>query len=191
MTRAKKSGERRRLQSNPHWRKDPNARGWDIGIGGGKLWGVGIDRNVYEYLNGNWVKRPAVPGTAKYISVDGRGFPWVVANNYRIYKWSGSGWLPNNGLARDIGVNSKGEVWVIGLNGTPGGYGIYRRNGNSWTNIPGGAVRIAVGPRGAWVVNSGNYLFEYSSGKWITRSTCVKDVGVGSNGVVWAVGCNR
>ena len=58
-----------------------------------------------------------------------------------------------SGRAYDVGVSFDDDLWVIGTNRVGGGWGIYHWVNNTWVNVPGGAVRIAVGPTGPWVVN--------------------------------------
>jgi streptogramin lyase len=100
-------------------------------------------------------------------------------------------WQLTNGAARDVGVGADGSVWVIGTNAVPGGYGIYRRANNTWTNIPGGAERIAVDPQGnAWVVNSTNNIFRFEGSRWVQTTGGARDIGVGANGTVWVIGTN-
>ena len=99
-------------------------------------------------------------------------------------------WQLTDGSARDVGVGADGTVWVIGANATPGGYGIYKRTGNAWVNVPGGAERIAVDPRGnAWVANNANAIFRHDGTKWtMLTNQSARDIGVGANGTVWVIG---
>ena len=60
----------------------------------------------------------------------------------------GQSWQLTDGAARDVGVGADGTVWMIGTNVVAGGYGIYKRTNNTWSNVPGGAERIAVDPQG-------------------------------------------
>jgi hypothetical protein len=53
---------------------------------------------------------------------------------------------------------------VIGTNPVAGGYGIYRWNGSSFQQMPGGGDRIAVDPDGnAWVTNSSFQIYRWTS----------------------------
>ncbi|MDP9199388.1 MAG: hypothetical protein M3O07_09275 [Pseudomonadota bacterium] len=99
-------------------------------------------------------------------------------------------WQLTDGAARDVGVGADGSVWVIGTNAVGGGYGIYRRTNNTWVNVPGGAERIAVDPQGnAWVVNNTNTISRFDGSQWVTVSgQTARDIGVGANGTVWAIG---
>jgi hypothetical protein len=98
-------------------------------------------------------------------------------------------WVRTTGAARDVGVGANGAVWVIGRNAVPGGYDIYRRDGEAWTRVPGGAVRIAVDAQGnAWVVNDTQNVFRHDGSKWVMMNRAARDVGVGANGTVWVIG---
>ncbi len=73
---------------------------------------------------------------------------------------SGSSWERLPGAAKDIGIGADGSVWVIGTNGTGGGYGIYKWQVSGWSKIDGGAVQISVDNNGiSWVVNSGDQIY--------------------------------
>ena len=97
--------------------------------------------------------------------------------------------IPHPGGATDIGVGANGSVWIIGSNRVSGGYGIYRSNGQAWTALPGGAVRIAVDQAGnAWVVNSAHHIYHWTGNAWASSPGAATDIGVGANGSVWVVG---
>jgi hypothetical protein len=95
------------------------------------------------------------------------------------------------GAAWDVGVSGAGDLWVIGTNSVGGGYGIYHWVNNNWVNVPGGAVRIAVGPTGPWVVNNAGNIYQRVGESWKQQPGCAKDVGVGSDGTVWVIGCTK
>ena len=76
------------------------------------------------------------------VSTDGSGLAWVVNKNNKIYRHNGKKWTMYPGSATDIGVNSAGQVWIIGTKKEGGGYGIYR-----------------------WVTKSGKQ-FSPTNGKW-------------------------
>jgi Tectonin domain len=100
-------------------------------------------------------------------------------------------WLQLPGAGTDVGVGADGSLWVIGTNGTTGGFGIFRWNGTSWDQVDGGGVRIAVDPNGApWVVNNRNQIFQMVGGTWELRPGAGTDIGVGADGSVWVIGTN-
>lgn len=124
--------------------------------------------------------------------------------NHNIYRHNGKRWTRYPGAANDIGVNSAGQVWIIGTNKEGGGYGIYRlvtkgnRNASNprnvkWEKYAGSAVRISVGPDGnAWVANKSGRIYKSKGTKgWNRLSGRAKDIGVGENGQMWAIGTNK
>ena len=82
-------------------------------------------------------------------------------------------------------------AWVIGRNAVPGGYGIYRWTGTGWDAVPGGSVRIAVGPDGEpWVVAASGAIVRRVNGAWQVLPGAAYDIGVGADGSVWVIGNN-
>jgi hypothetical protein len=61
--------------------------------------------------NGRW-SRPQ--GSAIALSVSARG-PWIVNDRNEIFRWENNGFRQISGAASDIGVNSRGDAWVIGI----------------------------------------------------------------------------
>lgn len=92
-------------------------------------------------------------------------------------------------LATDIGVGASGVVWIVTNTPTSGGYTIRRKNGGTWTTIPGGATRVAVDPSGnAWVVDSYNAIRRWTGTTWVQMPGTATDIGIGADGSVWIVG---
>lgn len=64
-----------------------------------------------------------------------------------------------------------------------------------WQKVPGGAVRIAVGPGegNAWIVNSGGRIYNYSekNKKWLSMPGRAKDIGVGADNTMWVIGATK
>jgi hypothetical protein len=101
-------------------------------------------------------------------------------------------WEHMPGIGKAIGVGANGSVWHIGTNKVAGGFGVYRWDNNRWTNVPGGAVRIAVDPKGnPWVVNDQNNIFRHDGRQWHMMPGAGTDIGIGANGSVWVVGTNK
>jgi len=142
---------------------------------------------------GQWT---AIDGGATNITVDRKGFPWVVNNVGNIYRRTASGWVQLPGSANDIGAggnSGNGNVWVIGTNSVAGGFGIFSYNfqQNTWTQIDGGAVRIAVDRQGnPWVVNNQNTIFRRTNNRWVQLPGAARDIGIGADGSVWVIGTN-
>ena len=101
------------------------------------------------------------------------------------------GWKQLPGAASDIGVGANGQVWIIGTDPAPGGYGIYRWNGKDWGKMPGAAVKIDVDPKGdAWVVNDRGLIFSWTGSDWNQMPGLARDIGIGHDGQVWIIGIN-
>jgi hypothetical protein len=101
-------------------------------------------------------------------------------------------WEQKPGAAKDIAIGGDGSVWVIGSNVEYGGFGIHKWNGNGWSAIDGGAVRIAVDRGGnPWVVNSFGNIFRREGGRWIQTLGAAKDIAIGFDGSVWVIGTTQ
>jgi hypothetical protein len=93
------------------------------------------------------------------------------------------------GTATDISEGAAGSVWIIGTDPRPGGFGIYRWNGNGWTRVDGGAVTIAVAPDGTpFIVNDAHRTYEWTGSGWIPGPGLLTDLAVGFDGSLWATG---
>gem|GEM_PF-7026951 len=142
----------------------------------GSSWVVGIDSNVYQWVNNNWVKTPT--GMLKQISVYEKNLVCGIGLDDRVY------------LTRDQGVN-----WQL-LAGPS-------NRKFKWTtvvnNAQGYAVVWAVGqdrklyrwPGGDWVVNSdgeGDKIFEVDATTILcindTSGSCWLNNGMGGDGMV-------
>jgi hypothetical protein len=172
-----------------NWSYVSGIKAQDISVGkNGSVWAIATNGNIYRWDGSSW---QAIPGGASRIAVDPSGNPWVVNSDGNIYKYTTSNnqWEMKPGLATDIGIGGDGSVWVIGRNKSGNDYDIYKWNGSNWSNIAGGAVRIAVDPWGnPWVVNSTGNVFHYNGSTWDLKPGSVKDVAVGANGSVWCTG---
>lgn len=101
-----------------------------------------------------------------------------------------TGWKRVAGSATDIGAGADGSIWAIGTANLLSGHGIWRRQGNSWTEIKsGGAVRIDVDHEGnAWVISKNNDIWKWNGSKWVQIPGKARDIGIGADGSVWGVG---
>lgn len=88
-----------------------------------------------------------------------------------------------------IAVGANGKVWIIGNSSVSGGYSIHRRDGSSWTTIPGGGVRITVDPNGnAWIVNNQQKIYGYNGSSFGQISGLARDISMGSDWRLWIIG---
>src|SRR5262245_23189389 len=91
-------------------------------------------------------------------------------------------WIRQPGLAKDVGANAYGSVWVIGTGpvGMGGDFGIFHWNGSGWDAIDGGGVRIDVDPSGnPWVVNSKGEIWQRLPTGWKQLPGLARDIGIG------------
>ncbi|MEY4509074.1 MAG: hypothetical protein RLZZ450_1196 [Pseudomonadota bacterium] len=139
----------------------------DIACGAdGSIWVIGRTAvpggfDILRYTGRGW---SAIDGGAVSIAVAPDGAPWVLNDRNEIFRRVGNRWELLDGRATDIAIGADGSVWVIGVDRTPGGYGILRRSGPIWARIDGGATSIAVDPQGSpWVVNDAGTVFSRSS----------------------------
>lgn len=169
----------------------------------------GYGANSTAVLNGNSLKTS--DGLSGTISADGSKINWNI-NYVWVKQVSASVTTPNYEklspnptqvnspnspaaksltTARDVDAKN-GVVWAIGTNSVPGGYGIYKFNGSSWTQIDGGATRIAVDQTGnPWIINADGTIFRRTNDAWTQisgmRDTFAADIAVAGNGNVWVV----
>ena len=160
----------------------PNDTAWKIGTN--EVFG---GYGIYQWDGSSWTE---VGGGAVRIAVDETGTPWVVNDVGNIYRRSGNSWQLIDGKAKDIAIGD-GQVWKIGTNTVGGGHGIHQWNGSSWTEVGGGAVRIAVDETGTpWVVNDVGNIYRRSGSSWQLLDGQAKDIDIGADGSVWIIGTN-
>jgi hypothetical protein len=180
------------------WTQLPGAA-VDVGVGAnGTAWVIGTNPEVGGYGiyrwnpgGGNWDK---IPGSASRIAVDPQGNAWVVTSVHAVYHYDGRQFVQvPNGIANDVGIGADGSIWIIGNNKVgPSDFDIYRYLNGKWVMVPGGAVRIAVDPKGnPWVVNSGHQIFHWNGSGWNQIPGGALDVGVGADGSVFIVGTDQ
>ncbi|MFC1746211.1 tectonin domain-containing protein [Candidatus Riflebacteria bacterium] len=103
-------------------------------------------------------------------------------------------WVRLPGAGLDIGIGSKGDAWLVGLERA-----LYRWNGKAWQGFPkkawGGfpgyrSSKIDVDYKGrVWVVNTDGKMYWISKSKhWILLPGKGIDIACGGQGVVWCVG---
>lgn len=95
-------------------------------------------------------------------------------------------WHQLPGFAYDVGIGANGDVWVIGTDPRPGGFGIYHLSRHGAFAVPGGALRIDVDPLGnPWIVNFYHEIYRWVDGYWQRIPGEALDVGIGADGSVW------
>ena len=122
--------------------------------------------------------------------------PWIGFSYYDLiatmvlypeHTWK---YLP--GMATDVAASTGQDrsLWTIGKTAVNGGFSIHKFNyvTNTFTVVPGGAVRIAVGPDGIpWVVNNLGQIFKRVNSQWQQLPGNAVDIAVGANGSVYIV----
>ncbi len=120
-------------------------------------------------------------GADKYDSV------FIVGRSSGIYTWvpRSFSWSDVGGEGNRIAVAADGMPWITTREGT-----IYRRQGNAWQKLPGGAADIAAGPDGSvWIIGktSGSvYKWSDSTYGWVRYEGEGSRIAVGGAGV-WVV----
>lgn len=114
---------------------------------------------IYRWNGANWTYQQ---GGAVRIAVNSSGFPSIVNHKGEIYQLSLSGtWMRLPGAATDIAFDGEGYLYILGTYPTPGGYSIYKQQGNGWYQLPGGAIALSIGPKGTpWVVSNDGGIFK-------------------------------
>jgi len=139
--------------------------------------------------------------------------PWVVNARGRIFQfnWTTGDWdnLVTDVCATDIAVGEDGSVWIVGCDSVPGGHSIYKLTSPilsltdgflnctqpCFTAIPGGAVRIAVGPVShedssnvPWVTNASNDIFRRNpaTGAFVQLPGKGTDIAA-AGGIAWSI----
>lgn len=174
------------INHQPSWTRQLGGAS-DIGIGAdGTVWVIGTDPRpggfgIYRWTGSSWGR---VEGAAVRIDVDPDGSPWIVNDSHQIYRRVDNQWRRLQGDARDIGVGADGSVWAAA------GGGIYRWDGAfDWTRSSGSAVRIDVDPLGnPWVTDHTDDVYQLIAGRWVRRPGRARDIGIGADGSVWAIG---
>lgn len=103
----------------------------------------------------------------------------VLANDrdYRFEGARGDGWRLGERVRGGYAIYHRGhrlpgaaieiaDGWVLGTKRESGGYAIYRWNGHSWDQAPGGAVKIGGSYRQPWVVNNRGQRYIWNGFDW-------------------------
>ena len=106
-------------------------------------------------------------------------------------------WFDTNFTAADIGVGSKGDVFVIGIDKN---LYFYEFRTNLFILIEKdfklkdkNFLRVDVDDKGIpFVVSEDLEIYFYSDkGKWVHLPGCARDIGIGKNRNLWKIGCNE
>ena len=147
---------------------------------------IGSGCTVYAFRNANW---QSLPGTATRVAADPAGNPWVINQQGNIFRYSGSSFVQQPGLASDIAIGADGSVFVIGTGPcNASGCTVYKFDGSRFIPYPGTGVRIAVDPSGnPWIVNSAKQIFRFSVDRFHAVAGAATDIAIGGDGSVHIV----
>ena len=168
--------------------------GTDIGVGANcQAWIIGLNPiqgggQTYFFDGVSW--QPFQGGGVR-ITVHPAGVPRLVNSSGQIWRLQSNGWQQLPGAGTDIASGPDTSLWLIGIDSTGGGHGVYFFNGTGFSFANGGGVRIAVGPDGLpWIVNSAGAIWHLTQSGWINVPGGGRDIGVGADGSVWLIGQN-
>ena len=113
-------------------------------------------------------------------------FPW----NTGTFRVRSSDWSVMPGTALDIGVgrDPMTDTWAIGATPSGASHQILHWTMYGWETVAGDADHIDVGPNGPWAVASDNTIWTLAAGAWRNIPGLAKQVAVGADGSVWALG---
>ncbi len=104
-------------------------------------------------------------------------------------------WTRIPGRARDIGVDARGVPWIVSLDEkAAGGFAILRRTGSAWSEVDGGAVKIAVAPNGdVWIVDDAGQIRSRKAqdNRWTNVPGRAREISISPDGGVWKVGTDK
>ena len=98
-------------------------------------------------------------------------------------------------LGNDVAISPEGEIYVVGIDGK-----LYTYNfaTNSYQRVVAdpdidGIQRVTVDSEGTpyIVTNCGSTYYLSCDGRWIQLPGCATDIGAGSCGEVWKIGCDK
>ncbi|MEK9722137.1 MAG: hypothetical protein VW405_01465, partial [Rhodospirillaceae bacterium] len=87
-------------------------------------------------------------------------------------------WTAVPGLGNDIAVTLDGTAWLVTKRKKAGGFAIVRRQGNAWTEVAAGGLRIATQGAAPMVVDDKGDVLVLNSGKWAPVKVPAKAVEV-------------
>ena len=78
---------------------------------------------------------------------------------------TGLRWEKRPGKAFQIAIGANGQIWCLGVDAVPGGFPVFKWEGNAWKKVPGGLVSLAVDAQGQpWGTNEAKAIFRMQGG---------------------------
>lgn len=141
-------------------------------------------------------------GVAYHLANEGLGTPniavapdgsiWIADDEHRVRVRSAGGtWMTLEAKARQVAVGGEGRVWMIGTEVMAGGYRICEYTDGKLvpTGDTASAVQIAAAPDGSlWAVATDGTIWRLADGDWAKVPGTARQVSVGPQGLVYAVG---
>jgi len=106
----------------------------------------------------------------------------------RSLKSKPSKWAHLPGVALDIGIGARGNLWTLGRDGEAQ----YFSSGKKWVPTKAKGIRIDAGKKGtACMVGDSGSPRCYAKSRWKTLPGRATDIGVGINSHVWVIGADK
>lgn len=197
----RENGEVHRFDGQ-RWRKLPDALA-DISIGGGIVYGKGIDGTLLRWHPeaDRWTPLAA---TISSVAVSAEGKPWISIADGRIYANDPNtndkrhrltempppvftrivNWQHVRGDAKALAISAGSAVLALGQSGE-----VWRWKGkDNWSRLPGTLKGIALEPSGVpWGVDTEGRILQYSGSYWHPVPGAASDIAVGADGSIWIV----
>lgn len=193
------------------WIQFPGPRPRMIAVtGGGTAWMVSDDRHpsgdgrlVYRVRPGenNWT---LIAGIGLNMIAAASDFVWGVDGRGNVVRWNGNGWDTFEAFASDIAVDTNGDVYVVGRNGS---LFQLKAGADVWTAIPTpqeaglspSVIRhIAANSAGQiFAVDTSSVLYQRAGGNWVRISAIpgmgptVLDVAIDAEGKTYRLQSDR
>jgi len=154
-----------------------NGRDWSRVEGGavrvavdpqGRPWVVNSAGEVLRFERGGWQR---MPGLLTDIGIGANGAVWGVGverleGGHPVFRWNGRDWDRVSGGAVLIGVDPRGNPWVVNDRGEV----LRLAGGRGWQRLPGSGTDLAVDGRGtAWLLGTDRVDGGYSVHRWTGR----------------------
>ncbi|MDD9876300.1 MAG: hypothetical protein OXR84_02530 [Magnetovibrio sp.] len=117
------------------------------------------------------------------ISVGNDGSVWLIGNNGKVYRYSGSTWDDRHGgRGRRIAVDPDGNPWITAKDKT-----IWRYDGKKWLKMPGRGSDIGIGANGSvWLIGNKGEVFKWTGKTWSKeRASNSRHIAVDPEGNPW------
>jgi hypothetical protein len=143
----------------------------------------------------------SMPGAVMKPTYTGRIWPLQLDDKAAVSAMYDSWMTMAGGKGLDIGAGADGSVWAVSDNDSTGGNSVRKfvstPGGEFWVAASGtGGRSVSVSPSGQpWVVEADGTVKRLSNnnpdtGTWEEIVIgCAKDIGIGAEGSVWAIGC--